>query len=408
MRLIADAPVSVEIKTPRWALPLLAPARLKGAFGGRGSGKSRFFAELAIEEAICIDQYRMVCIREVQKSLKHSVKQLLEDCIYRMNVASYFRVRDTHIDTMKGGIILFQGAQHHTIESIKSLEGFDRAWIEEGQTMSQKSLDLIIPTIRKPKSQIWASWNPDKPSDPIDALLRGENPPPDAIVCGANYLDNPWFPPDLLSHIEYDRRRDIDKFNHIWLGRYSKRSEARVFRNWRIGEWAEIEDIPPDTSTLQGADWGYASDPSVFIRVRVHKATRRMWITHEAYGLNVEIDHTPTLFKQVPDAEKWETIADSARPETISWMRRNGGFPKMRAAKKGPNSVIEGVEFLKTFDIIVSPACARAADELSYYSYEIDKDTDQITPKIEDKNNHVIDAIRYAIEPLRASRIGVH
>ena len=198
---------TLQIKTPKWALPLLEPARYKGAWGGRGSGKSHFFAEMMIEAHVINQNSRSVCVREVQKSLSQSVKRLLELKIQELGVQSYFEVQEAVIKSKRGdGLIMFQGMQNHTAESIKSLEGYDRAWVEEAQSLSQRSLDLLRPTIREKGSELWFSWNPRFESDPVDSLLRGLNPPPDAAVVHVNYNDNPWFPEVLRQEMEYDQQ----------------------------------------------------------------------------------------------------------------------------------------------------------------------------------------------------------
>ena len=222
-----------RIETPRAFAPLLNPARYKGAHGGRGSGKSHFFGEMLIERSI-LEKTDAVCVREIQRSLDQSVKKLLEGKIEALNAGAYFEVQDAKIKSTNGGLIIFQGMQNHTADSVKSLEGYDIAWVEEAQSFSQYSLDLLRPTIRKPNSELWFSWNPSKATDPIDLLLRGENPPPDCVVVQANYKDNPWLPDVLREEMEYDRGRDPEKYAHIWLGEYQRNSEARVFRNWKI------------------------------------------------------------------------------------------------------------------------------------------------------------------------------
>jgi hypothetical protein len=163
---------------------------------------------------------RGVCIREVQKTLKESAKRLIEDKIRALGVSSQFRVLNTEIGTPGGGVILFQGMQDHTAESIKSLEGFDWAWVEEAQTLSARSLEMLRPTIRAPGSELWFSWNPRDASDPVDQLLRGINPPPDSIVVKSNYSDNPFFPPELEAERAYDEKHKRDRYGHIWLGEY--------------------------------------------------------------------------------------------------------------------------------------------------------------------------------------------
>ena len=373
--------------------PLLAPARYKGIHGGRGSGKSHFFAELAIELSIA-GKTDIVCVRENQKSLDQSVKKLLEMKIERLNVGAYFEVQDAKIKSKNGGIIIFQGMQNHTAESIKSLEGYNIAWVEEAQSLTQKSLDLLRPTIRADGSELWFSWNPNFSSDPIDVLLRSEITPPGAVVVEANYRDNPWFPEVLQKEMEYDLSRDPDKYAHVWLGEYQRNSESRVFRNWKVEEF----EARPGTVFRLGADWGFAVDPSVLVRCYIDG--NRLYVDYEAYQIGCEIVNLPELFLSVPEAEKWPITADSARPETISHMQRNG-FPRIQAAIKGAKSLEEGVEFLKSFDIVVHPRCQHTIDELTMYSYKTDPLTGKIIPILEDKNNHVIDALRYACEGAR-------
>jgi phage terminase large subunit len=381
------------IDTPRWAVPLLQPSRYKGIYGGRGSGKSHAFAEMLIERCIMQKTYA-VCVREVQKSLAQSVKKLLEVKIEAMGVGRMFEVQQTVIKCPHGGLIIFQGLQNHTADSIKSLEGYDISWVEEAQSLSQRSLDLLRPTIRKPGSELWFTWNPSQATDPVDVLLRGDSPPPDALVVQSNYRDNPWLPDVLKAELEYDRSRDPDKFAHIWLGEYQRNSEARVFRNWRVEDFT----APDGVTFRMGADFGFSIDPSVLLRCYIDG--RNLYIDYEAWQIGCEIDRLPDLFMTVPGAESWPMVADSSRPETISYLR-NHGFPRILSAVKGARSVEEGVEFLKSFDIIVHPRCQHVIDELTLYSFEIDPLTGMVLPKLADKNNHCIDALRYACEGVR-------
>lgn len=386
----------LTIDTPEVFEPLLVPSRYKGAWGGRGSGKSHFFAECVVEESIR-RRVDIVCLREIQKSLKFSVKKLVESKIQRMNAGAYFEVQNEQIKSKHGGNIIFQGMQDHTSDSIKSLEGFGIAWFEEAQSASQRSLDLLRPTIRAPGSELWFSWNPNFSTDPIDVLLRGENPPPSSIVVRANYRDNPWLPAELLAEMEYDKRRDPDKYRHIWLGEYQSNSEARVFKNWTIEEF----ERPPGVIHRLGADWGFSVDPSVLVRCDIEG--NRLYVDYEAYMVGCEIVHLPALFMSVPESEKWPIVADSARPETISHMRKNG-FPKIMPAIKGARSLEEGVEFLKSFDIVVHPRCVHLIDELTLYSYKTDPLTGLVLPILADKDNHCIDALRYACEGARRAK----
>ena len=163
---------NLKIKTPEWAEPLLHPKRYKAAKGGRGAGKSHFFAEALIEQLIIDPNKSAVCIREIQKSLKFSAKRLIEQKIEDLEVSKLFNITQSEIRAVQGkGVILFQGMQDHTADSIKSLEGFDIAWVEEAQNLSARSLKLLRPTIRKEGSEIWFSWNPERDTDPVDLFF---------------------------------------------------------------------------------------------------------------------------------------------------------------------------------------------------------------------------------------------
>jgi phage terminase large subunit len=388
----------LDIPTPRVFLPLLKPARYKGAHGGRASAKSHFFGGLWLEESIAARR-DVVCLREVQKSLDFSVRKLLISKIQQHNAGAYFDVYDKKLVSKHGGTTIFQGLQDHTADSIKSLEGFDIAWLEEGQNVGQVSLDLLRPTIRKPGSQIWASWNPKLPTDPIDAFLRdtpngGAGVPSNAVVVEANWRDNPYFSDESRADMEYDRAHDPEKYAWIWEGKYLRNSSARVFKRWRIEEF----DVDPTWTLRQGADWGFSVDPSVLVQCAI--VGRRLYVTHEAYMVGCEIVDLPELFDTVPDSRLWWTTADSARPETISHMRRHWS-QKIGAAIKGARSLEEGVEFLQSFEIVVHPRCLRTIDELTAYSYQVDPLTQAVLPKLADKDNHVIDALRYACEGAR-------
>lgn len=200
--------------------PLLAPARYKGVHGGRGSGKSHFFAELLVETCILNPGTRAVCIREVQKSLKESAKRLIEDKIQKLGVTNKFTIQNEQIITPGNGLIIFMGMKEHTKESVKSLEGFDVCWVEEAQTLSRGSLDMLRPTIRAAGSELWFSWNPRRREDPVDDFLRGPEAPSNAVVVEANYDANPWFPDVLEQERLNTKKADPDGYGHIWEGEY--------------------------------------------------------------------------------------------------------------------------------------------------------------------------------------------
>jgi phage terminase large subunit len=220
--------MTITIPTPEAFRPLAQPSRYKGIFGGRGSGKSWHFASMVVERCLLKPGSRIVCIREVQKTLNQSAKALIERTIQQLGVGSQFRILYDRIETPGNGLIIFQGMQDMNAESIKSLEAFDVAWVEEAQTLSARSLQLLRPTIRADGSELWFSFNPRRKSDPVDEFLRSQKPD-GAIVVKANYSDNAFFPTVLEEEMQLDRKRYPERFGHIWLGDYAKAFEGAYF-----------------------------------------------------------------------------------------------------------------------------------------------------------------------------------
>ena len=390
----------LNIKTPEWALPLLEDVRYKGAYGGRGSGKSHFFAELAVERCVMDPNTSIVCIREIQRSLKFSAKKLIGDKIKVFGVSHLFDITQIEIRHKEGdGIIIFQGMQDHTAESIKSLEGFDVAWVEEAQTLSSRSLKLLRPTIRTQGSELWFSWNPDQPTDAVDSLLRGFNAPTNAAIVQTNYYDNPFLTDTLTEEMEIDRRGDPDDFTHVWEGGYNTRSDSKVFN----GKW-RVDDFSPRTSWGRpyfGADWGFSQDPTVLMKMWVYENT--LYIEAEAWGIGVDIEDTPGLFDEIEGSRKYMIRADCARPETINHVK-NKGF-QIKGTAKWKGNVEDGITFLRSFDkIIIHPSCKHMINEAKLYSYKICKMTEDILPDTIDKNNHCWDAVRYGLDSLIRAR----
>lgn len=234
----------LSMRAPEAFEPLDGPARYKGAWGGRGSGKSHYFATLMVRDSINEPGLLAVCIREIQKSLKHSAKRLIESRLatYGLGEAEGFKVFKEVIQTPGDGIILFQGMQDHTAESIKSLEGFTRAWVEEAQCLSARSLELLRPTIRAAGSELWFSWNPRLKTDPVDLLLRGEEIPTGAAVVGTNWRDNAWCPPGLEQERQDCQRTNPDQYGHIWEGEYVSVAEGAYYAR-SLGEAREAGRI---------------------------------------------------------------------------------------------------------------------------------------------------------------------
>lgn len=382
-----------EVQLPEFAADLWKPFRHLAWHGGRGPGKTRTVATGLILQSMERHE-RVLCGRETQRSIKDSSKRVLDDEIDRIGVRSVFDSTETEIRGPHDSLFLFSGVRGNA-SGLKSIEGVTTFWGDEAQAFSQASIDTVVPTIRTEGSRLIWTWNPDLPTDPIDVMFRGENgPPPDSIVREVNYDDNPWFPDVLRVAMEYDRQRDIDKYNHIWRGQYRRNSEARVFKNWRV----EAFESPASVDFKLGADFGFSIDPSCALRCWIEG--RQIFVDYEAWGLGIEINNLPHLFMSIPDAERWPMVADSSRPETIGYLRKHG-FPLIIPAIKGARSVEEGVEFLKSYDLVIHPRCRHLIDELTLYSWKTDPLTGLVLPILEDKDNHLIDALRYAVEGAR-------
>ena len=252
---------TLRAEVPRALAPLLKPARYKGAYGGRGGAKSHFFAEQLVIRCYA-QKTRAVCIREVQNSIKESVRQLLVDKIQKLNLGNFFQVLETEIRGANGSLIIFKGMQSYNAENIKSLEDYDIAWVEEAQTLSEKSLRLLRPTIRKEGSEIWFSWNPRYESDAVDMFFRGERPPQNAVICEVNWYDNPWFPKVLQDEKDTDYRNDPEMADHVWGGGYEVITEGAYYarliaaaeNEGRIGDFPYDPSLPVKTAWDIGVD----------------------------------------------------------------------------------------------------------------------------------------------------------
>ncbi len=219
---------TLRLETPEVFAPLLDRARYKGAHGGRGSGKSHFFAERLIED--CLSEpgesggegMKAVCIREVQKDLAQSSKALIESKLVRYGIGEQdgFKVFRDVIECPGDGIIIFKGMNDYTADSIKSLEGYKRSWWEEAHTATLHSINLLTPTLRLDGAERWFSWNPRRKQDAIESLLRGALLPSDAKVVSANWRDNPFFTAELEKERQDCKRLQPDQYAHIWEGEY--------------------------------------------------------------------------------------------------------------------------------------------------------------------------------------------
>lgn len=389
---------TARINLPPKLVPVFAAPRgsvdYRALFGGRGSGKSFNAAKMAAIWGY-IEPLRILCTREFQSSISESFHAELRAAIASEPwLEAAYDVGVDYLRGKNGTQFIFRGLRRNS-QSIKSLAKIDLTIVEEAEDVPEESwLALEATVFRQPRSELWPIWNPRDKESPVDKRFRG-SPPARAIVAEVNWSDNPFFPKglDTLRQRE-EARLDPATYRYVWEGAYLENSEKQVFRNWRVDELTP----PGNVVWFYGADWGFANDETAAVRCCIIDGST-LYIDSEVYELGVPTEALPSLLNKLPDATKWPMRGDNARPETIDYIRRHG-FPKLRSCKKGKGSVEDGVTFLQGMDIVIHPACVNTAREFRAYSYKTDPRTDEILPVVEDRNNHAIDALRYAVEGL--------
>jgi phage terminase large subunit len=378
-----------SLEIPSAFRELLTPARYKVYYGGRGSGKSHSVATALV--ALSVKKpLRIICAREFQNSIADSVISLLADTI-RKSALPGFTVLRNEIVHLNGSRFAFKGLRSN-IDSIKSFEGADICWVEEAQRVSEDSWKKLIPTIRKEGSEIWITMNPESEDDPTYKRFIA-TPPPGAIVRKVNFDANPFFTETLRQEMEYAKRVDYESYEHVWLGMVKKVSNAVIFRGkYRVDRF----EPPKGVRFFFGADWGFAVDPMALVRCYIDG--KKLFIDHEGYEVGVEIDGIAARIARIPGMDRGPIYADSARPETISHVARRG--INIHPAPKWKGSVEDGIEFLRSFEeIVIHERCVHMHEEARLYSYKTDKLTGEVLPEVEDRNNHLWDAVRYALSP---------
>lgn len=403
-------PRNLDIELPdRLAEIFHGPARYRGAFGGRGSTKSWGFGRMALVKSL-EKKRRILCARELQTSIKDSVLRLLIDQIELLGLQDYFDYGESYLWVPStGSRFLFKGLRSNSRE-IKSMEKVDIAWIEEAQAVSKSSWKDLTPTIRAPGSEIWLTFNPDEETDPTYQRFV-VNPPPNSKIIKINFDENPWMPPELEEERLHMLATDTDAYDHVWLGNCRKNSHAQIMR----GKYTVHSFETPTTEMgfkevhgpYYGGDWGFSQDPSVLVKLWITEdgsGFQDLWIEYEFFGIGVDIDLLPEKFETIPGATSHIIRADSARPETIAYMQKNG-FPQMKAAKKWAGCVEDGVAFLRSFrQIHIHTRCENIQQEARLYSFKVDKLTGDPLAEIVDKHNHGWDSVRYALERLIRKR----
>lgn len=397
---------------------LLFPKRYKITYGGRGSAKTRTLVSLLVERSRTRFE-RILCCREIMKSLADSSYQEIVDEINRRGIEEEFKILEskiTHLGT--GATFSFEGL-YRNVTKIKGYAGATLVWVEEAENVSKRSWDILTPTIRAPGSEIWVSFNPSKEDDPtyirfvlpfLDSMKDGQYESDRHTVIKINYDQNPWFPQELEDERQDMRRTDYDRYLWIWEGEFYDHTDAQVLAGkWRVDRFDMDEfgskrmgpRFLPD-GPYYGADFGYATDPNTLVRLWIWD--KRLWIDHEAYGHGIDIIDMPEFYDRIPGAKEHTIRADCARPETIAHIKRVGF--KMKAAEKWPGSVEDGIAWLRSFEeIVIHERCKHTIEEASKWSYRVDKLTGDVMPKLAEGNEHLWDAVRYAAAPMiRASK----
>ncbi|WP_284309683.1 PBSX family phage terminase large subunit [Proteus mirabilis] len=385
--------------------PKLIPAfegnyRYRCSHGGRGSAKTRTFALMtAIRGYMAAMNGQsgvILCAREYMNSLEESSMEEVKQAIRSVPwLNDFYELGEKYIRTKCRSVNYVFAGLRHNLDSIKSKARILIAWVDEAESVSEIAWTKLTPTVREAGSEIWVTWNPERDGSATDKRFR-KNPPDNAIVVEMNYGDNPWFPSVLEEERLSDQERlDSATYAWIWEGAYLENSDKQVLANKYV-----VKSFPDDLwqkadRLLFGADFGFAKDPNTLLRQFILNDC--LYIEYEAYGIGVELDHMPAFYDKIPESRKWPIKADSARPETISYLKRQGF--NISAAKKWQGSVEDGITHLRGFkQIIIHPRCKETAKEARLYSYKTDRITGEVLPVIEDKNNHCWDAVRYGLD----------
>ena len=371
--------------------------RYRGAYGGRGSGKSFTFAKMAAIWGYR-EPLRILCARELQVSIKESMHAEIKNAILTEPwLAAGYEIGENYIRGKNGTEFIFKGLRHN-MSSIKSMAQVDLCIIEEAEDTPEYSYVELEPTIRAEKSEIWVIWNPKKDGSPTDLRFK-KNSPPRSAFAELNWRDNPWFDAGTLSEQRMYNQGTMEDaiYQHVWEGAYLKHSKAQIF----TGKYTvkDFEPLPKWNGPYHGIDFGFAQDPSTAVKCWVYD--NDLYIEHEGGKVGLELDDTAEYFsKKIPDIARFAARADSARPESISYLRRHG-MPRIEGVKKWPGSVEDGIAHIKSYkNVYIHSRCKNTVDEFRNYSYKVDRLSGDILPSIVDDNNHYIDAIRYAINPL--------
>ena len=398
-----------RIELPPKLLPVFSgEARYRGAYGGRGSAKTRSFALMTAVRAYMFAEAGQSGVilggREYMNSLDESSMEEIKQAIRSLPwLDAYFDIGEKYIRTKNRRVSYVFAGLRYNVDSIKSKARVLIAWVDEAENVSEKAWQKLAPTVRESGSEIWVTWNPEKDGSPTDKRYR-KNPPTGAKIVELNYADNPWFPAELEQERLDDRARlDDQTYAWIWEGAYLQNSDAQILAGkYRVEEFAPGKDWD---GPYFGIDWGFSQDPTAGVKCWVHDG--RLYIEHEAGKVGLENDSIAKyMIERLPGIEQHVVRADSARPETISHVKANAGgtresLPRITGVEKWKGSVEDGIAHLRSYkEIIIHPRCTKTLQEARSYSYKVDRLSGDVLAEVLDKNNHYIDAIRYALGPL--------
>jgi phage terminase large subunit len=372
-------------------------------YGGRGGTKTHAICEYCLIQGMLSHQTILIT-REYQSSIKDSTYSELKNMIYQYNLTDFYEIKHDTIVGKKSyncnTKFIFKGLARD-INTIKSTADIDICFVEEADTIKAHDWDVLIPTVRKAGSQIIIAFNPvEEQSDTYQRFVI--NTPPDSLCIEINYLDNPFLSDTALAEIEYMKQKDYAKYEHIYLGKPISMTEDVVFKGHFKIDNVDIIHNTRDflykqnkVYPLYGLDFGFSTDPTAIIEVFLLD-NDIIYINREIYEHKLLITKYAELIKQkMPEAINKRFYCDSARPDSIAQLNHDG--LTCEGATKSKGSIEAGIEYLKGKQIIVNPNCKNMIYELYNYKYKIDKNTSQITTDIIDANNHLIDALRYAL-----------
>lgn len=401
-----------RIELPPKLIPVFSgQARYRGAHGGRGSAKTRSFALMTAVWAYMFAEAGVSGVilsgREYMNSLEESSMEEIKQAIRSTPwLDAYFDIGEKFIRTKNRRVSYVFCGLRHNLDSIKSKARILIAWIDEAENVSEIAWQKLAPTVREAGSEIWVTWNPEKDGSPTDKRYR-KTPPPESKIVELNYTDNPWFPAVLEQERLSDRERlDDQTYAWIWDGDYRENSEAQILSGkYRVAEF----DLPEFDGPYFGIDWGFSQDPTAGVRLAIQD--QRLYVEYEAGKVGLENDDIAKfMIERLPGIEQHTVRADSARPETISHVKSTGGgiraaLPRIEGVEKWKGSVEDGIAHLRSYkEIIIHPRCTKFLHEARTYSYKVDRLTGDVLTDIVDKNNHYMDATRYALGPLIKQR----